>query len=603
MRSRILITVLILQLALIGCGQTQQPLTAIPDHAPAPTIHQQLAKLEGLEFGEFLDESYEILLLRDPDRITRLGLQERLGAPTDRLTDMSEDYLLETQELERGVLAMLREYDEESLPEDLRLSYDVYAWHLEDRLRLQTYALHDYNVSQFTIDDPNGLIYFFTDIHPIKDKQDAEDYVARLFEVGKRVELGREGLELREEIGVVLPGFIIDLGVHDLQRVAYAQAGRTPFFTTFEVRLRQINNLSVQEKEMLLESAREAIETIVQPAFVDLLEFLKSQRGRASDDAGAWKLPDGESYYAMTLRHHTTSDISADAIHELGLREVDRLHAEIRERGSQLGLAEDADLTLIFQTAARQGGGIPRGQVLTRYEEIIADMQDRLPDVFEHLPDTEIIVLASTSGNFYEPASMDGERAAAFYASFGSGQDYYRMPSLVYHETIPGHHLQIATAQTQALPLFRNLVEFTGFVEGWALYAERLAWEMGLYDNDPYGDLGRLQYELLRAARLVIDTGLHAKRWSFNEAVAYMVENTGFSRATAQYEVARYVVWPGQATAYYVGMLKILELRERAAAELGEAFSLKEFHTLLLQNGSIPLDILEQVVDGYITSQ
>ncbi|MCK5326754.1 MAG: DUF885 domain-containing protein, partial [Woeseiaceae bacterium] len=230
----------------------------------------------------------------------------------------------------------------------------------------------------------------------------------------------------------------------------------------------------------------------------------------------------------------------------------------------------------------------------------IADAQSRLDEAFDIFPSADVIVLPDPFGGFYIGPSFDGTRPGAFYAGTANDEPYFRMPSLTYHESIPGHHTQIAIAMEQNVPAFRKIVHFTAFVEGWALYAERLAFDLGWYDNDPYGDLGRLQYEALRAARLVMDTGIHSLGWSFDDAATFNRENIGWSIGASQGAAARYSVWPGQATAYMVGMLQILRERQRAMDMLGAQFDLKAFHRAVLSNGAVPLTLLDDVVDRYI---
>ena len=243
-------------------------------------------------------------------------------------------------------------------------------------------------------------------------------------------------------------------------------------------------------------------------------------------------------------------------------------------------------------------------QVVNAYKQLLDKVDQALDAVVDIRPEAEVIVMGGPMGGFYVPAPLDGSRPGVFHASTGGAwAPKYHMPTIAYHEAIPGHHFQIAIAQEMDLPLFRNDLFFNGYGEGWALYAEQLAWELGLYDDDPYGNLGRLQAELLRAVRLVVDTGIHAKQWTRAEAKAYMIEVLGEASGGMTHEVERYIVLPAQATGYKVGMLKILELRQRAMDELGDAFDIKEFHNLVLGSGSMPLDILERVVQDYIDAK
>jgi uncharacterized protein (DUF885 family) len=273
----------------------------------------------------------------------------------------------------------------------------------------------------------------------------------------------------------------------------------------------------------------------------------------------------------------------------------------MRDIFDELGYPQDESLFELFDRAARDGGIISSHEMVETYETIIDEMSIQQSEVFDTIPKAEVIVIGAPVGGFYSPGSLDGSRPGAFYATQdGRGEPYYLMPSLAYHETIPGHHTQSALAQENNLPTFRNFIELNGYTEGWALYAERLSWEMGIYDDNPFGDLGRLQYEALRAARLVVDTGIHAQGWDFDQATEFFMENVGWDRQACEYEIARYTVFHGQATAYMIGMLKILELRQMAMDQLGDQFDLKEFHHVVLSNGSVPLLVLENIIENYI---
>jgi uncharacterized protein (DUF885 family) len=303
------------------------------------------------------------------------------------------------------------------------------------------------------------------------------------------------------------------------------------------------------------------------------------------------------------LRKETSTNLTPDQVHELGLAEVERIQAELRAVFDELGYPQDRPVGELIGRALDEGGALPTSHVVGAYEEIIAEMEQRVEEVLDLRPAAGVVVIGELSfgggGGYYTDGSADGTRPGAFHAGIaGQTVPKARMPTIAYHEAVPGHHTQIALAQELDLPTFRNFTVFNGHAEGWALYAERLAWELGMYEDDPYGNVGRLRLELLRAVRLVVDTGLHAKGWSRQQGVAYMMENVG----GWTHEVDRYVVWPGQAAGYKVGMVKILELRQRAMNQLGDSFDIKEFHNVVIGNGSLPLDVLERLVDEYIAT-
>lgn len=571
---------------------------------PAPeqlSVASTIAALEGLPLDRFFDESFRALMLRDPEWVTAEGLASRFGTHNGDLTNLSDAYVRETQQLQAAILELLRRVDRETLAPEQRISYDVYEWYLDDLVRGQQFMYYDYPITHFLTGVQYQLIQLFSELHPIATAQDAEDYVRRLWQVADKFDGLIEGLNLRREAGVVLPRFLFPWVTGDIGGLARSQPQFTPFFTAFEEKLGTLQELDAGQQQALLQAAEEAIAGSVIPAFAALNEALNQLQPAAPSREGVWQFPQGKAYYDYILRHHTTAGMTADEIHELGLRELDRIHGEMRRLFEGLGYSWDEGIPALYARLAREGGIVSGSEVASRYEEILDRAERNLGSAFDVMPKADLIVIAGPEGDYYVSASLDGSRPGAFYARVSGGStNLYAMPTLAYHEGVPGHHLQIALAQESDLPLFRNVLGFTGYTEGWALYAEQLAHELGWYDGDPYGELGRLQGQAFRAARLVVDTGLHAKDWTFDQALRFMVENTGHDRGFMQFEVGRYVAWPGQATAYMVGMLKILELRERAMEQLGEGFDLREFHRIVLSNGSMPLEVLERVVDDYI---
>jgi uncharacterized protein (DUF885 family) len=571
-----------------------------PGDGASPGVDEIVADLAGLDFDAFLEASYIQLLLRDPELITELGLSERLGVGNDRLTNISDAYVRETQQLEVAILDLLNQYDWTGLSPTQYLSAEIYAWYLNDRVMGHQFMYNDYPVTHFVTGVQNQMVNFFVDIHPVTNLQDAKDYVTRLSQVDVKFDQLIEGLKLREEAGVILPRFIIRWILYSLQDMAHSAPQSTPFYTAFAEKVGALEAVSEDEKKTLLYNAQQEIETSVIPAYQALTDYFEHLETVATDDAGVWKFADGEAYYAYALHHHTTTDMTADEIHDLGLQEVARIRAEMRVLFDQLGYPEDESLPRLFERVAVDGGFLQGEQIVAGYEAIIDKAEEQIDLVFDMRPRAGVQVIGGVSGGYYIPPAMDGSRPGYFYASSVGTQPRFSMPTLAFHEAVPGHHLQLALAQELDLPLFRNNTSFTAYAEGWALYAERLAWEMQFYEDDPYGNLGRLQAEAFRAARLVVDTGIHAKRWTYEQAVTYMVENTGMPRDQIEFEVSRYITWPGQATAYKIGMIRILDLRQRVEDRLGERFDLKTFHNVLLGNGSLPLDVLDGLVDGYI---
>lgn len=557
--------------------------------------------LKGLPIDEFFEESYKQLLLRNPEYLTELGIAGEFGLRNDRLTTISDAYIKETQQLEAAILELLQKYDRETLTKEQQLSYDVYEWYLVDRVRGHTFMYYNYPVTHFLTGIQNQTIQFFTDIHPVADYQDALDYITCLQQVDTKFDQLIEQVHLREKEGVIPPKFVIQWTLYGVERIARGSAKYLPFYTSFEEKVDTLE-VSTEEKQTLLQAAEEAINQSVIPAFQALADCLKQLESIAPTDDGVWQFPHGDEYYTYLLQHYTTTDMTAEEIHQLGLQELERIHAEMRTLFDELEYPQDESLSKLYDRVARDGGSVSGTKVVETYEALIEQADQNLDAAFDMRPVADVIVIGGTTGGFYVPASLDGSRPGAFYASVSGREPLYSMPSLAYHEAIPGHHFQIALAQEMDVPLFRNDMSFTVYAEGWALYAEQLAYELGWYHNDLYGNLGRLQYEAFRAARLVVDTGIHVKGWTFDEAVEFMEENVGFDSRVVnlEHEVSRYIAWPGQALTYKVGMLKILELREKAQYALGDTFDIKEFHRVILGNGSMPLHLLEQVVQDYI---
>jgi uncharacterized protein (DUF885 family) len=524
--------------------------------ALSPAMANAVAGLEGLPLDDFFEASYIQLLLRYPERLTQLGIAETLGLRNDQLNNLSDDYVRETQELEVAILSLLRTYDRAGLTPEQQVSYDVYEWYLDDLVRGHAFMYYDYPVHHFLGSYHDQLMRLFTETHPIDTRQDAEDYVSRLSQVDDQIAQLLEGLRQREEIGVIPPEFIVEMTVSRIKRYlgspnpASIKGDLLSVYTVFRDKLGELDGLSAEEKRALGEETLAEIEGSFIPAYVELLDYLDYLETVATDDAGVWKFPQGDDYYAYILRNQASADLTPEEVHELGLAEVARIQAEMRRAFDELGYPQDESLGELLERAAREAGFYETGtqakneQLISAYEAVVAEVDDRLDEAFDMRPRAQVVVVGGPMGGYYVPGSIDGSRPGAFHVGTGGYRvSKLNMASLTYHEAIPGHHFQIALAQELDLPTFRNDVFFNGYGEGWALYAERLAWEMGLYEDDPYGNLGRLDYELLRAVRLVVDTGIHALGWTREEANAAMAEAFGAPPGTTFYEVDRYIVW------------------------------------------------------------
>ena len=615
--SKILTLVILISFLVGACGTRKIPLleasptTQAPDNptlVPSATVTQHSLNklstgLDGLGFDAFVEASYRQMLSRDPETVLTLGLSKIYNVPPDQLTDISDEYIRQTQALESDIFSMLQHYDRSTLTAKQQLTYDIYAWYLNDRVNGHEFMYDDYPINPSVLSLHYALLQFFTDLRPMTSLQDAQDFITCLSQVDTKFEQLIDGLRRREETGVMLPKFLVGWILGELKGVATSSARLTPYFTAFESKVSTLTNISAVDKQSLLVAAEEAINIAVIPAYQALVRYFEHLQTVTTNDAGVWKLPNGEAYYTYVLNHYTSTDLTAVQIHELGLQALDRIHAEMRTIFDQLGYPQDDSIPESYARVAADSGSLSGDEIVQGYEEIISAVDQNIGSAFDLRPSIGVIVIGGPMGGYYTPPAIDGSRPGMFYAQDTGIVPKYSMPTLSYHEAIPGHHYQIAIAQQLDLPSFRRGADFTAYVEGWALYAERLVAELGLYENDVYGNLGRLQAEAFRAARLVVDTGIHTKHWTFDQAVDFMVENTGMTEYSMQREVSRYISLPGQATAYYIGYTKILEVRQRVMDELGNQFDLKEFHNLLLGSGAMPLNILEQVMNSYIQSK
>lgn len=595
--------------ALAACGDDLGPPREAPgERQPLPSAADVEAELAGLPFEAFLERSFELLLQRSPMTVVELGLEGEIDVGDRFLDDLSDEFARETEEVETVVLELARAYDRAELAE-VRAAHDAYLWYLDDRVRAHASSDLEYRITPSVNSAAVNTQLFFTDIHPVADRADAERYVRRLGAVGPQMRQVRDVMARLERDGVVTPRLLLAWSRPAVQGIAEAAPRDTPYYRAFAEKLAAAD---LEDAAEFLARAEAAIADSVIPGHRALDDLLAAQEARAPQAIGAWQYPGGDAYYAQALRHHVTAPVGADELHQLGLDELDRIHAELDARFAELGYPAGDSLEQQIARVAAAGGVVPADQVVGAYADIIEDAEARLraaPDVFDVLPSADVVVTGVRSGGFYVGPSLDNSRPGAFFATVGEqGEHRFGMRTLAYHEAVPGHHLQIGIAHDLRLPLFQRVVTFTGFAEGWALYAEWLAGDLGWYEaappgwpaaaGDATGDVGRLQAEAFRAARLVVDTGIHALGWSFDEAVDFFRASTGFSQAFSEGQIARYASWPGQATAYWMGRTRILELRRAAEAALEDGFDLAAFHRAVLLHGSVPLDVLAADVEA-----
>jgi uncharacterized protein (DUF885 family) len=557
-------------------------------------------------------------MLEDPEAVSTLGVFEQWGYKgfDRRLTDVSPAHEAKLARMAREDLATLHSYDRASLSPANQLSYDVLDWFLQDLVAGQRWLYYDYPVNQL-FGVQSSTPDFMVQIHPLGERRDIRNYIARLnaFE-GKFAQL-LEGLRLRQRRGIVPPKFVIERVLSEMRAFIAVPARDNVLYTNLRTKTAQLPGLAAAERAQFLREAESAITGRVYPAYRGLIEFFAHLQPTVTEDYGAWKFPDGDHYYDHLIRSHTSTALDAEQVHNIGLAEVARIGKELDAVLKSQGLADGsiaARIAALNDNPRSQytNDDVGRAACLADYQRYIDEIVRGLDQDFLAPPSLNIKVQRvpefkeKTAPNAYaDTGSLDGSRPSVFYVNLRDMRDIrkYQMRSLAYHEAVPGHQLQGVIAQKLTdVPTFRKILPFSAYDEGWAVYAERLGWEMG-YENDPLDNLGRLQAEMFRAVRLVVDTGIHRKHWTREQAIAYMQENTGMASRDVVSEVERYFVLPGQALAYKIGMLRILELRARAQSTLGSTFDIRQFHEAVLGNGSLPLDILEKQVQGWITRQ
>lgn len=553
--------------------------------------------------------------LESPELLSSIRVLEKFGidghnAELDDASLASGDEMFEKL---KKAHATLVSYDDEDLSAADRESKRILLALLNIALEGEQFRFHNYPVNQL-FGVQNGFPSFMESTHQIHDVGDAEDYVARLSKVGVKFDQVLEGLRHREEQGIVPPQFVIDRVLDEMRNFVETPAEENILMVALADKLEKAG-ITGDEAERIAQSATTEIESTVYPAYQRLIDYFAELDASVSESNGVWALPNGDAFYRLALKFFTTTDYSPQEIHDTGLAEVDRIQAEIiaileaegwdTSGGFENAMTRLAESDRFYYSDTGEG----REQILDDYQAIIDEISAGLDSAFDVMPEAGVEVKRipefkekTSPGAYYNGPAMDGSRPGVFYANLYDikATPKYGMRTLAYHEAVPGHHFQIAIQQElEDLPFFRRMIPFTAYTEGWALYAERLAWELG-FQKDPYDNIGRLQAELFRAVRLVVDTGIHYKRWTREQAIDYMKANTGMAESDVIAEIERYFVMPGQATAYKVGMMKILELRGKAKNELGDEFDLRTFHNVVLTNGAVPLTILEELVDRYI---
>ncbi|OLY62734.1 DUF885 domain-containing protein [Leptospira santarosai] len=568
-----------------------------------------------LTLGLFYEKIFWESVLNDPEYLTSLGVLNGFGGYQKKLTDISVERQKQDMENAKKNLEILLSYGKGDLSGQELLSFEILEWFLRLKVSGEKFLFHDYPANQL-FGVQSQLPTFLATQHPIKSSQDVENYIARLELVPKKIDQLIEGILYRDKKGILPPDFILDRLISEVEGFIGVPTKENILYTSFGAKIGKIDSISSDFKNRSLTRVLRSIESGVYPEYSKLLNLFLEQKKRADSKAGVWKLPNGDAYYSHELKKHTTTELNPEQIHNIGLSEVARIQNEMRMILKSLGKNQSIPNAMSelrrdprFLFPNNEKGKL---QALEEYKKILKDSEEKTKTLFFRMPESKVEVdripvfkEKTAPGAYYDEPALDGSRPGVFYANLRDTKEIpkFGMKTLTYHETIPGHHLQIATMQElKGLPRFRNTIVFTAYAEGWALYAERLAKDYGFF-QDRYSDLGRLQAELFRAVRLVVDTGLHYKRWTRERAISYMMRNTGMAPKDVTAEIERYIVYPGQACAYKIGMLKILELREKVRIHKKQTFDIREFHSVVLNNGSLPLSILERLIQKEMLSE
>jgi uncharacterized protein (DUF885 family) len=586
--------------------------------ARSPTPATAPARSEDARLAAFFEQAFQERIALSPQSMTSLGIK----TDYDRLDDATDAAAARSLALAESQLARMKaEFDPATLSADSRLSQRLFEYGVE-QARLSN-RWRDWGYQFAANGNPTtGLPVFMINNHRVDSVPDAEAYVARLRDA-ERV-MGEIAAELRDRAskGVISPNFVFEPSIANTRNIItgapFDDGADNPVWADFKKKVGALD-ADAATKERLLAEGRAALTGDWKRGYEGVLAALAEVQALAAvmpdRDAGVWRLPEGEAFYNARLQISTTTDLTAEQIHETGLAEVARLHGEMQAIMDQVGFTGSLQEMFAFlKTDPRfQYPNTPEGkeQYLADARGFIAQVMEAAPQYFSDLPEAALEVRSvepwresTASIAFYNSPAPDGSRPGIYYVNLSDMTQVLKpqIEGISYHEGAPGHHFQIAYAQEmEDMPRFRRFGGYGAYAEGWGLYAERLGKEMGFY-QDPYSDFGRLSTELWRAVRLVTDTGLHAKRWSREDAIEYFRANSLLSERDIVKEVERYITNPGQATSYKIGELKIVELRRRAEAALGDRFNLRDYHAVVLGSGSVPLDVLEDQVDAWIAA-
>lgn len=559
-----------------------------------------------------LDSLFMEQVRLSPQSMAYLGMRERY----DEWDDISEASSQRSLEMTRRHIATVRAIDTSALDPSAQLSVKMFIEQAKLTLDAHQWRYHTYPVNQM-FGVHSMVPSFLINQHLIVNRQDAQAYIGRIKNTSRLIEQLLEQLKIREAKGIIPPRFVFPLVLESIENITSGAPFKPgdkdgTILADFRAKI-AVLKLADAEQQQLLTDAQTAMVTHLETGYRKLHHYLSMQQGRADNRDGVWKFPDGEAFYNFALQRTTTTNLGADEIHQIGIAEVQRIQDEMRTIMKTVNFVGDLKAFFDFTRNDEQfyypDTSSGRQAYLDRVTAVIDNMQSRLDELFITKPKATLQVKAvepfreaSAGQAFYQSPAPDGSRPGTYFANLYRMSDMaiYQLEALAYHEGLPGHHMQISIAQElKNLPKFRLFGGHTAFIEGWGLYSELVPKEIGLYE-DPYSDFGRLSGELYRACRLVVDTGIHAKRWTRQQALNYMAANVPHSQSYNVRQIERYIVMPSQATAYKIGMLKIQQLRTDAAEALGSKFDIRQFHDVVLKDGSVPLSVLEDNVNAWI---
>jgi uncharacterized protein (DUF885 family) len=569
---------------------------------------------ESKKLNDFLDTKFDEAVARNPETASSLGLKTGYDSWSDRSDEKGDK---ELAILKATVDSVKANFNLDAVDAQTKLSVRMLQEDVKRSEEGVKWRHHGYEINQMS-GIHNDLPSFLINVHRVDTLSDAQSYLSRLKTIDKVFEQTLDNLKKSEAIGSIPPHFTFHYVTDDLKNFIATLDKKNDSNVLLADFSAKVNALKIDkaEKEKLIAEAADVIKTTVKSSYQKLFDYWTALEPKAKEKGsnGVWSLKDGDKYYASELQFHTTTDMTPEQVYQTGLKEVARIQDEMRVIMKQVKFKSDSlqEFFNFVRTDAQfkyTNDEKGKKQLLADANNYIDSMRVKLPELFATLPKAQLIVKQveafrekSAGGAFYEDAAEDGSRPGRYYVNTHNMADEpkYQMEALTYHEAIPGHHMQISISQElKGVPKFRRHEFFTAYVEGWGLYAEQLGKDVGKY-QDPYSDFGRLSMEIFRAARLVVDAGIHTKHWTREQAIDYFLQNTANAKGDIEHEIERYFLWPGQATGYKIGMLKILELREHARKELGGKFDIRQFHDVVLTNGAVSLSTLEELVNEWI---